>query len=170
MQRFHRGKPPNLESPRGGIPAAALPRHVHEERNGRSSRRRHGREGVQHCPLAHVRALHNGAVSSMRRHPREAVIPFFRKTIGAQTSRSKALRTTSASSIARIKNRAKEKIAAGEASPIDLHDTLDSKKKEEEEDEYEPAPWVPAASILPRYSGRCPRTCSRRSSTRTRPS
>ena len=81
--------------------------------------------------------------SSMRRHPREAVIPFFRKTIGGADEQVQGFEDDLRGFIARIKNRAKEKIAAGEASPIDLHDTLDSKKKEEEEDEYEPAPLGP---------------------------
>ena len=82
----------------------------------------------------------------MKRHPREAVIPFFRKTMSNSEDQVVGFEDDLRGFIARIKARAKEKNEAGEASPIDLHNNMDDDggaAAAEGEEEYEPAPLGP---------------------------
>ena len=91
----------------------------------------------QHMYVHYIMEL----AGSMKRNPREAVVPFFRKTMTGSPEHVKGFEDDLRGFIDRIKTRAKEKNSKNERSPIDLHDADDD--QEENEEDYEPAPLGP---------------------------
>mmetsp|Transcript_25231 Transcript_25231/g.30795 ORF Transcript_25231/g.30795 Transcript_25231/m.30795 type:complete len:520 (+) Transcript_25231:142-1701(+) len=89
--------------------------------------------GRQHLTLHYITEL----AKSLRRDPRDAVKPFFRKTGRKSQDKVEGFEEDLTNFLVRIRNRAKEKIANGETSP--LVDVPENAGDEEEEEEYVPA-------------------------------